>query len=51
MEEGSLFVNEMPIEMPIATKDSENRRNEESEHNNSVYVSSAMAGEKTLKDA
>ena len=29
MEEESLFVNEMPIEILIATNDSKNRRNEE----------------------
>jgi hypothetical protein len=50
-EEGSLFVNEIPIEMPIATNNSENRRNEEGELNNSIYVNKAAAGDKTLKDA
>jgi hypothetical protein len=51
VEEESLFVDEMPIEMLIATKDSENRRNEESELNDSVYVSRATVGDETLKDA
>jgi hypothetical protein len=51
VEEENLFVNKMPIEMPIATNNSENRRNEESELDNSVYISRAAAGEKTLKDA
>jgi hypothetical protein len=51
VEEESLFINEMPIEMLIATKVSENRHNEEGELNNSVYISKAMAGDKTLKDA
>jgi hypothetical protein len=51
VEEESLFVDEMPIEMPIATNDSENRRNEESELDDSVYVGRAAAGEKTLKGA
>jgi hypothetical protein len=37
--------------MLIATKDSENRRNEESELNNSIYVNRATTGDKTLKDA
>jgi hypothetical protein len=41
----------MPIEMLIATKDSRNRRNEESELNNGLYVSRAAVGDKTLKDA
>ncbi|CZR58385.1 uncharacterized protein PAC_08277 [Phialocephala subalpina] len=50
-EEGSLFVDEMPIEMPIATNDSENRRHEEGELDDSVCVSRAAAGDKTLKDA
>jgi hypothetical protein len=51
MEEESLFVDKMPIEMPIATNDSENRRNEEGELDDSVYVGRAAAGDKTLKDA
>jgi hypothetical protein len=51
VEEGSLFVDEMPIEMLIATKDSENRRSEEGELDDSVYVSRAAAGDRTLKDA
>lgn len=51
VEEGSLFVDEMPIEMPIATKDSGNRRNEESELDNGLYVGRAAVGDKTLKDA
>jgi hypothetical protein len=51
VEEESLFVDEMPIEMPIATNDSENRRNEEGELDDSVYVGRAAAGDKTLKDA
>jgi hypothetical protein len=51
VEEDSLFVDEMPIEMPIATKDSENRPNEESELDDSVYVSRAAAGDERLKDA
>jgi hypothetical protein len=51
VEEESLFVNEMPIEMLIATKDSKNRRNNESELDDSVYISRAAAGDKTLKDA
>jgi hypothetical protein len=46
-EEGTLFVDDMLI----ATNDSENRRNEEGELNNSVYVSRATAGDKTLKNA
>jgi len=41
----------MPIEILIATKDSENRRNKESKLNNSVYVNRAAVGDKTLKDA
>jgi hypothetical protein len=41
----------MPIEMLIATKDSENRPNEESELDDSIYISRAAAGDKTLKDA
>ena len=51
VEVESLFINEMPIEMPIATKDSENHRNEESELNDSVYINRATAGDETLKDA
>jgi hypothetical protein len=47
VEEGSLFVDDMLI----ATNDSENRRNEEGELNNSVYISRAAAGDKTLKNA
>jgi len=41
----------MLIEMLIATKDSKNRYNKESKLNNSIYVSRAIAGNKTLKDA
>jgi hypothetical protein len=51
VEEESLFVDEIPIEMPIATNDSENRRNEASELDDGVCVGRAAAGEKTLKDA
>jgi hypothetical protein len=51
MEEGGLFVDEMPIEIPIATNDRENRHNEEGELDDSVYVGRAAAGDKTLKDA
>lgn len=51
VEEESLFVNEIPIEMPIATNNSENCHNEESKLNDGVCVSRAAAGEKTLKDA
>lgn len=47
VEEESLFVDEMPI----ATNDSENRRNEEGELDDSVYVGRAAAGDETLKDA
>jgi hypothetical protein len=47
VDKESLFIDEMPI----ATKDSKNRRNKESELNNSVYISRAMAGDKKLKDA
>jgi hypothetical protein len=50
VKEGSLFVNEMSIKIPIATNGSENRRNE-GELNASVYVGRAAAGDKTLKDA
>jgi hypothetical protein len=46
VEEESLFMDEMPI----TTKDSENRHNEESELDDSVYVGRATAGDKTLKD-
>jgi hypothetical protein len=41
----------MPIEILIATNNSENCHNKESELNDSVYISRATAGEKTLKDA
>jgi hypothetical protein len=51
VEEGSLFVDEMPIEMPIATNGGENRRNEEGELGASVYVGRSAVGDKTLKDA
>jgi hypothetical protein len=37
--------------MPIITKDSKNYRNKESELNNSIYISRAIAGDKILKDA
>lgn len=47
MEEGSLFVNDMPI----ATNNSKNRHNEEGELNNSIYISRAAARDKTLKNA
>jgi hypothetical protein len=47
VEEGSLFVDDILI----ATNDSENRRNEEGELNNSVYISRAAARDKTLKNA
>jgi hypothetical protein len=51
VEEGSLFIDEMLIEMLIAINGSENRRNEEGELNVNVYVNKVMAGDKTLKDA
>ena len=51
VEEESLFIDEILIEMLIATNDSENRRNEESELNDGIYIGKAAAGEKTLKDA
>jgi hypothetical protein len=47
VEEGSLFVNDIPI----ATNNSENRYNEEGELDNSVYISRATAGDKILKNA
>jgi hypothetical protein len=47
VEEGSLFINEILI----ATNNSENRRNEEGELNNSIYISRGAAGDKTLKNA
>ena len=47
MEERSLFVDDMLI----ATNNSKNRRNEEGEVNNSIYVSKAIAGDKILKNA
>jgi hypothetical protein len=47
VEEGSLFVNEMPI----AINDSENRRNEEGKLDNNIYVSRDTAGDKILKNA
>jgi len=37
--------------MLIATNNSKNRCNEEGELNNSVHVSRAIAGDKTLKNA
>jgi hypothetical protein len=37
VEKGSLFINEILIEMPITT-------------NNSIYINRAIAGDKTLKD-
>jgi hypothetical protein len=36
--------------MPIITKDSENRCNKESKLNNSIYISRAIVGDKTLKN-
>jgi len=51
VEEESLFVDEMPIEMLIATNDNENCRKEEGELDDSVYVGRAAVGDKTLKDA
>jgi hypothetical protein len=51
VEEESLFINKIPIKMLITTNNSENRCNKESELNNSVYISKAIAGEKILKDA
>ena len=51
VKEESLFINEMPIEILIAIKDSKNRLNEESELDDSVYINKATAGDKTLKDA
>jgi hypothetical protein len=50
VEEESLFVNEILIEMPIATNNSENGRNEESKLDDSIYINRAMAGEKILKN-
>jgi len=47
VEKRSLFVNDMLI----ATNNSKNRRNKEGKLNNSVYVSKAIAGDKTLKNA
>jgi hypothetical protein len=46
VEEENLFIDEIPI----TTKDSENRHNEESELDNSIYIGRATAGDKTLKD-
>ena len=46
MKEESLFINEMPI----AINDSENRRNEEGELDNSVYISRTTTGDEMLKD-
>jgi hypothetical protein len=37
--------------MLIATNNSKNRRNKESELDDGIYVGRAAAGEKTLKDA
>ena len=46
VKEESLFINEMPI----AINDSENRRNEEGELDNSVYISRTTTGDEMLKD-
>jgi hypothetical protein len=47
VEEGSLFVDDMLI----ATNNSKNRRNEEGKLDNSIHISKATAGDKTLKNA
>jgi hypothetical protein len=51
VEEESLFVNKIPIKMPIATNNSKNYCNKESKLNNGIYINRAAVGEKTLKDA
>jgi hypothetical protein len=51
VEEESLFIDKIPIKMPIAINNNKNRHNKESELNNGVYIDRATAGEKTLKDA
>jgi hypothetical protein len=51
VKEESLFINEIPIKILITTKDSKNHRNKESKLNNSIYISRATAGDKTLKNA
>jgi hypothetical protein len=47
VEEGSLFIDDIPI----ATNNSKNRRNEKGELDNSIYISRATAGDKILKNA
>ena len=51
MTEESLFINDIPIKMPIAINNSKNHYNKESKLNDSIYISRAIVGEKTLKDA
>ena len=46
MEEESLFINEMPITI----NNSENRYNEESKLDNSIYINRTIIGNKILKD-
>jgi hypothetical protein len=50
VEEGNLFINKMLIEMLIAINNNKNRRNKEGKLNNNIYISKAIARDKTLKD-
>jgi hypothetical protein len=47
VDKESLFIDKILI----ATKDSKNHYNKESELDNSIYINRAAIGDKTLKDA